>query len=103
MRRRLINETPCVDLAVPAEEPHQPQYLSPERVKLLADNAHGGGKDRRAESRLDGRYGPMIWLVAITTPRINEMSRADRRLHHPVQSERQDPLAGTDSVGDSER
>ncbi|GAA2182125.1 hypothetical protein GCM10009785_19960 [Brooklawnia cerclae] len=77
VRRKSIETSPCVDLTTPAEEPHEPVYLTREQVGAIASNCHGWGRDRRADKRLDGWYAPMIWFMATTAARIGEVVALD--------------------------
>ena len=68
-----VDQSPCANLTLPAEEAHEPIYLSTKQVAAIASNAHGWGRDRRLESRLDAYRSPMIWFIATTAVRIGEL------------------------------
>lgn len=77
VRRKVIDQSPCANLTLPAEEAHEPIYLSTKQVAAIASNAHGWGRDRRLESRLDAYWSPMIWFMATTAVRIGECCALD--------------------------
>ena len=71
--RKIISANPAAGLSLPSQTRKEPLYLTPAQVGQIAENAHGWGMSRLPETRKDGWYGPMIWFMATTGARIEEV------------------------------